>query len=81
MTAMRSRRPSKESSARGELAAFAFAAFAVLCCAGLPLLAALAGSLAAGAVLGVGVGLVVAIMLVGFVVARLRQRARGAGEV
>ena len=56
------------------LAALGIAAFAIVCCAALPLLAALAGSVAIGTVLGVGAGLVAAVLLVGLVVALVRRR-------
>jgi hypothetical protein len=56
------------------LAALGIAAFAVVCCTALPLLAALAGSVAIGTVLGVGAGLVAAVVLVGLALARVRRR-------
>jgi Flp pilus assembly protein TadB len=58
------------------LAALGVAAFAIGCCVGLPVIVALAGSLAAGTLLGVGVGIVVAIVLVAIVVLRARARRR-----
>lgn len=60
----------------GGLAALGIAAFAVVCCAALPLLVALAGSVAIGTVLGVGAGLAAAVLLVGVVLARIRRRRR-----
>jgi len=62
------------SSAKGGVAAFGIAAFAIVCCAGLPLLAAVAGGVALGTVLGVGAGLVAVLLLVGAVVMRARRR-------
>jgi Flp pilus assembly protein TadB len=64
---------SKDSAARGGLATLAVAAFAVLCCA-LALLAAPAGSVAIGTLLGVGAGLAAAVLLAVAVVVRVRQR-------
>jgi hypothetical protein len=74
---MSKREPSKDSAARGGLAALAVAAFAVLCCAAVPVLAALAGSIAIGVVPGVGAGLAAGVLLTVAVVARLRRRRRG----
>ncbi|MCA1699057.1 MAG: hypothetical protein LC790_09220 [Actinobacteria bacterium] len=57
------------------LAGLGIAAFAVVCCAGLPLLAGLLGGIALGSVLGVGVG-ALAVVIVSVIVARgRRQRA------
>ena len=47
-------------SAQGGLATAGVAALAVVCCAALPLVIALAGSVAIGTVLGVGVGVAAA---------------------
>lgn len=66
--------PQKESAARGGPAAVGIAAFAVVCCAAFPLLAALAGGVALGTILGVGAGLVAAAVLVGLIVVRARRR-------
>jgi len=66
--------PSKGSGSQGGLAAFGIAAFAVLCCAALPILAALAGSVAIGTVLGIGAGLAAAVLLAVAVVANVRRR-------
>jgi hypothetical protein len=68
------REPRGES--HGALAGLGIAAIAVVCCAGLPILAALAGSIAVGTVLGVGAGLAATVFLVGLAVARLRRRRR-----
>lgn len=69
--------PSNDSQPLGGVAALGIAAFAVACCAALPLLAALAGSVAVGTVLGVGAGLAAAALLGGLVVARARPRRAG----
>jgi hypothetical protein len=61
----------------GGLAALGIAAFAVVCCAALPLLVALAGSVAIGTVLGIGAGLAAAVLLVGVISAGVRRRRRG----
>ncbi|MGH2715424.1 MAG: hypothetical protein ACRDM7_16335 [Thermoleophilaceae bacterium] len=66
--------PSKDSAKQGGLAALGIAAFAVVCCAALPVLAAVAGSVAIGTVLGVGGGILAAVVLVGLAVARTRRR-------
>jgi hypothetical protein len=72
-----------ENSARpggsggGGIAALGIAMLAIGCCAGVPLIAALVGSVAVGTLLGVGAGIVVAIMLVAAVVVRIRARRRG----
>ncbi len=58
------------------LAALGVAAFAVVCCAGLPLLAGLLGGIALGSVLGVGVGALAVVIVSALIVARgRRQRA------
>jgi Flp pilus assembly protein TadB len=69
--------PSKDPAAQSGLAALAVAAFAMLCCAAVPVLAALAGSLAIGVVLGVGAGLAAAVLLTVALVARMRRRRTG----
>jgi hypothetical protein len=56
------------------VAAVGVAAVAVLCCAGLPILAALAGSIALGILLGVGAGAVAAVLVVGAIARRARAR-------
>lgn len=71
---MTGRRPSNDSQPPGGLAALGIAAFAVICCAALPLLVALAGGVAIGTVLGIGAGLVAAALLGSVVVARARRR-------
>lgn len=67
----------KDGPGEGTLgvAALGVGALAVACCAGLPLLAGFAGSLALGTVIGVGAGALSLIALVGFVVLRSRRRA------
>lgn len=56
------------------IAAFAVAALAVACCAGLPLLAALAGSVALGALFGIGAGVIAVVALTAVVIVRVRRR-------
>jgi hypothetical protein len=46
------------------------------CCAGLPLIVALAGSVAVGTLLGVGAGVIGVIVLVGVIALRIRARGR-----
>ena len=67
---------SRGSAARHGLAAVGLAVFAVTCCAALPLLAVLAGSVAIGAVLGIGAGAVALGGLVALIVVRVRARRR-----
>ena len=65
---------------RNGLAAAAVAVFAVLCCAGLPLLAALAGGVALGTLLGVGAGVLGALVIATVLNARARGR-RGSARI
>jgi len=62
------------STAKSGLAAVGVVAFAVICCAGGPLLAAVAGGLAFGAVLGIGAGVIALVVLVALVVIMARRR-------
>jgi hypothetical protein len=62
------------SPAQGGLAALGVAAFAIVCCAAFPLLAAVAGGVALATILGVGAGVVAVVLLVGLVVMRVRHR-------
>jgi Flp pilus assembly protein TadB len=67
----------RNGSGGHSLAALGIAALAIGCCVGLPVIVALAGSLAAGTLLGAGiVGIVVAVVLVAIVVLRARARRR-----
>ena len=66
--------PRAGTSSKTGLAAFAIAALAVLCCAGGPLLAAVAGGLALGALLGISAGVVAVVVLGGLIVLRARRR-------
>jgi hypothetical protein len=66
------------SAPRDGLAALGVAVSAVVCCAGLPLLAALAGGVALGTLLGVGVGMLAALAVGGALAARGRRRRDGA---
>jgi hypothetical protein len=64
--------------APGGLAALGVAALAVVCCAGLPLLLALAASIGIGSVLGIAGGVVAAALLVAAIIVVVRRRtARG----
>lgn len=67
-------RPERRSG--GEGLVLAVAALALFGCCGLPLLAALAGSVALGTLLGVGGGVLAAVALVGGVLAWRRARRR-----
>ena len=68
-------RPPRDSGPSGP-AALGFAAVAIGCCAGLPLLLALAASMGIGTVLGIAGGIAAAVLLVGAVVTRaVRRRA------
>jgi hypothetical protein len=58
-----------DPTTRDGLAAVGVAVFAVVCCAGLPLMATLAGGVAVGTLLGVGAG-VLAALVAGVIVAR-----------
>ena len=73
---MAARGPVHDSASRSGLAALGTAAFAIVCCAALPLVAALVGSVAVGTVLGVGAGLAAAALLVGLAVVGVRRRRR-----
>ncbi len=58
------------------LAALGIGAFAVVCCAGLPLVAGVLGGVALGSVLGVGAAALAVIVVIVLVVGRApRQRA------
>ena len=65
-----------QNSPKMGLAALGIGAFAVVCCAGLPLVAGVLGGVALGSVLGVGAGALAVIVVIVLVVARAhRQRA------
>ena len=66
--------PRPPSKGSGGIAAAGLAAFAIVCCAGFPLLVALAGSVAIGTTLGIGAGIVAAALLSGAVILRSRRR-------
>ena len=55
------------------------AAFAVLCCAGLPVVATVLSGLAVGAVLGIAAGVVVVVAGIAAVVVARRRRSSGTG--
>ena len=69
-------RPPNDGPGKDGFAGFIFVALAIGCCAGLPLIAAVAGSVAIGTLLGVGAGLVGLIVLVAIIVLRVRARQR-----
>jgi biotin transporter BioY len=58
------------------LAPVAVAAFAIVCCAGLPVLAGTIGGLTLAALLGAGAGLIACIVVVAGVILLLRERRR-----
>jgi len=60
--------------AKNGVAGIGFAAFAVVCCAALPLLAATGSTLALGSVVGLGAGVAAAAALIGMVVVRAGRR-------
>jgi len=68
------REPHAGSPVTSGLAAFGVVAFAVLCCAGGPLLAAVAGGLAFGAVLGIGAGAIALVVLATIAELQVRRR-------
>lgn len=64
------------------LAALGIGAFAVVCCAGLPLVAGVLGGVALGSVLGVGAGVLAVVVVIALVVLRARrQRACATARV
>jgi len=65
-----------QSAPRTGLAALGIGAFAVVCCAGLPLIAGVLGGVALGSVLGAGVGVVAVVLVSALVVARRARRQR-----
>ena len=64
----------RDSATRDGLAAAGAAVFAVVCCAGPPLFAVLAGGVALGTLLGVGAGVFAALVVGGALAARARRR-------
>ncbi len=70
-----------DSATRDGLAAVGVAVFAVVCCAGLPLLAALVGGVALGILLGLGAGVLAVLVVGGALAARARRRRNGAVAV
>jgi hypothetical protein len=71
----------RDTAWREGLAAVGVAVFAVVCCAGLPLLAALAGGVALGTLLGVGAGVFAALVAGGVLIAQGRRRHGAATAV
>jgi len=63
-----------QNSPKIGLAALGIGAFAVVCCAGLPLVAGVLGGVALGSVLGVGAGALAAVVVIVLVVARARRQ-------
>ena len=63
-----------QNSPKMGLAALGIGAFAVVCCAGLPLVAGVLGGVALGSVLGVGAGALAVIVVIVLVVARARRQ-------
>jgi len=63
-----------QNSPKIGLAALGIGAFAVVCCAGLPLVAGVLGGVALGSVLGVGAGALAVIVVIVLVVARARRQ-------
>jgi hypothetical protein len=68
--------PRKSSSGSDGLAALGAAALAIGCCVGVPLIVAFAGSVAAGALLGVAAGILGAVVLGAVIVLWIRARRR-----
>jgi len=66
--------PQRAPAPRTGLAGFGVAVLAMGCCAGLPLLTALAGSVAIGTLLGGVAGAVVLVGLAALVIVRARRR-------
>ena len=66
--------PGVDSATRYSLAALGVAVFAVVCCAGLPLVATLAGGVAVGTLFGVGAGVLAVLVVGGALAARARRR-------
>gem|GEM_PF-2573694 len=63
-----------QGTPRTGLAALGIGAFAVVCCAGLPLLAGVLGGVALGSVLGVGMGVLAVGVVIALVVVRARRQ-------
>ena len=63
-----------QNSPKMGLAALGIGAFAVVCCAGLPLVVGVLGGVALGSVLGVGAGALAVIVVIVLVVARARRQ-------
>ena len=63
-----------QNSPKMGFAALGIGAFAVACCAGLPLVAGVLGGVALGSVLGVGAGALAVVVVIVLVVARARRQ-------
>ena len=68
--------PAHDRGGKDALALVAVGALAIACCAGLPLFAALAGGVTATTLLGVGGGIVAALLFGAVVAYRVRTRRR-----
>lgn len=67
-----------QGTPRTGLAALGIGAFAVVCCAALPLVAGVLGGVALGSVLGVGAGGLAVVVVIASVVLRARRQRAGA---
>lgn len=74
-------RAGRRSPARGGLAGAGIAALAVVCCAALPALAAVAGSIAVGIQIGAAGAILAAFAGAAVLAVRVRRRRSGGGEV
>lgn len=63
-----------QGTPRTGLAAMGIGAFAVVCCAGLPLVAGVLGGVVLGSVLGVGAGVLAVVVVIALVVVRARRQ-------
>lgn len=69
-----------QGAPRTGLAALGIGACAVVCCAGLPLVAGVLGGVALGSVLGVGAGALAVVVAIVLVVVRARRQGACASE-
>lgn len=73
---MRRDRTSLSRAAKNGAASLGMAAFAIVCCGAIPLLAGLASTVAIGAILGVGAAIIALVGAVAIVVIRARRVSR-----
>ncbi len=66
--------PGSRTATRTGLAALSIGAIAVLCCAGLPLIAAVLGGIALGSALGLGGAVLAVVVVIALIVARARRQ-------